>query len=145
MVLTQRSQKIFVIVFALCILVLAGVTAIFAPAIINAITHKNGAYKNITFTDANLACEEKTKAKFGDKIRTLATDNHSSFFDNKTGIYKIFLNVDVRGRKGKIESHYINCFVRPSNGKINRFEVLNGGAGKSSKDSGTNFFGMPIK
>ncbi len=106
---------------------------------------KNSGYQNVTFTDAVMTCRGTTEENYGDRIRTLITDNHSSRFDDKAYLYKIFLKMDLFDKRyKKTHLHYINCFVRSSNGSVRKYEVheeVEENQKRMSDD--TNMFGMP--
>jgi len=144
---TTRKQNYAVVAVAIVVVVgsvfftlyLAGV--LFAP-------REGGnsrGYNNITFTDAVLSCREDTSDTYGKRIRNLVTDNHSSRFDDQQFVYKIFLKMDLYEIDGKgVKLHYVNCFVRSSNGNIVKYEVYQDDVPGSDKPTDdTNMFGMP--
>lgn len=102
-------------------------------------------YINVTFTDAVMSCEEYTREQFGTELKTLEIDNHSSRFDNKTFLYKIFIEVGIEPRGKSTGMNFINCFVKSSNGKITKYESWEEKEGSSapSGGSGSNPFGWP--
>lgn len=142
---TNKKQNIIVTVAALVIVVVSSLVTYYATVVADlGGDGKNDGYQNVTFTDATLTCEQETKGSYGDKIGTLAIDNHSSRYDEKQFLYKIFMEMDLRDSEGKGKLHYVNCFVRSSNGKIRKFEVFEADVENPSRvDDGTNIFGMP--
>ncbi len=106
---------------------------------------ENSGYQNVTFTDAVITCKKATREDYGDKIQSLITDNHSSRYDGKRSLYKIFLQMDLYNKKRtKATLHYINCFVRAGNGSIRKYEVFEDVERRKTKvNDDTNMFGMP--
>lgn len=80
-------------------------------------------YTNVTFTDATLTCQEATRNKFSKNLQSLIIDNHSSRYEHNHFLYKIFLQADTTEKSDKTTLHYINCYVKASNGRIDTFDV----------------------
>ncbi len=141
-----RKQQLVTLVIAAIILVGATITTtVVIKKSLSGDADGNG-YKNVTFTDAVLTCESEVKSRFADDIKTLAVDNHSSRYDSKFYIYKIFLNANVATKKHKHGNlHYINCFVKSSNGRISKFDVFEDFEQQTEAltDKETNSFGWP--
>jgi len=145
---SSSGQNIGVIVFAIALVIVSAmVTMFFSGALDGSLGGDNKGYQNVTFTDASLTCKEAVKSQFGKKLRNLVIDNHSSRFDSKQFLYKIFLEADIQsGSSGPATLHYVNCFVKSSNGRVNKFESfekVDDDGGKPHIDDGTNMFGMP--
>lgn len=107
---------------------------------------KQTGYQNVTFTDAVLTCEAIVKERYGERILTLEVDNHSSRFDNKVFLYKIFLKSNMVSKNNKHGNmHYVNCFVQASDGGIDKLEVLEETEVETEAVTGkdTNAFGWP--
>lgn len=108
---------------------------------------ESGGYKNITQTDASLRCEAEARDKFGERLKVLSQDSHSSRFDQKANRYKLFFSVVLHPkneRGGVSERYYINCFVHGSRGTVVNFESLQEkevGA-KPIRESDSNVFGF---
>jgi len=106
-------------------------------------------YRNTTFTDAVLTCQQETRDKFGVDLRHMVVDDHSSRFDQSAFRYKIFILAETAtvGASGKLSMNYVNCFVRPSNGRIAKYETWEDKGSKASPvtDGKTNVFGFPRK
>lgn len=144
----KTKQNIIVICIALAVIVLS----VFATVLINkyATGSSEGSasgHQNITLTDAVVTCRDRTTKSYGDRIRNLVTDNHSSRFDEKQYVYKVFLKMDLMNKREKIPKlHYVNCFVRAKNGDIRKYDVFKSDEERGKeKDDGTNMFGMPKK
>lgn len=148
--MAQKSHKteIYVILFAIVVIA----SSVFATLYVAGVIFSDGrgqdeGYQNVTFTDAVLACENRTKRSYGKKIRNLATDNHSSRFSEESYQYLIFIKADLYTGKGsEAVPYYVNCFVRAKNGSIvkysaNKLEEGEGPAGVTI-DDGTNRFGI---
>ena len=88
----------------------------------------DGGYRNITLTDAQLECEKEARKEFGERLRFITVDSHSSRYDQKLNRYKMFFGLDVYPKRGKnrdIAVHYfLNCFVHGSRGSVTHFESL---------------------
>lgn len=148
MVSVKTKQNIIVVIVALIVIALSVVVTVFVNKFsMEQSGSSTGGYQNVTFTDAVVACREETFDTYGSRIRNLVTDNHSSRFDGKRYIYKIFLEVDLVGKKDKTSKlHYVNCFVRSKNGNISKYDVFKSDEERrEEKDDGTNMFSMPKK
>lgn len=86
---------------------------------------KTPGYRNITFTDALVACEDKARATHGDSLQQLVVDDHSSRFDTRTDRYKIFFTATMASfnEESAVAEFYINCFVSTYRGRITSFEI----------------------
>lgn len=145
---SRRLNTIVIVVAGLVILASVAITlyvngVIFGPA---GGAVKQG-YQNVTYNDAAIECREASENRYGEKIRNLAVDAHSSRFDKRQYLYKIFLNMDLYTKNGRGATlHYISCFVRASNGSIVKYDVsaedAKGGRTSSPLDD-TNMFGIP--
>lgn len=142
---TNKKQNVIVIVGAVAIVIISCFATYYATIVADIGGDSASAgYQNVTFTDAAVMCEAETKDAYGDKIGTLTIDNHSSRYDEKQFLFKIFMEMELRNRDKEKKLHYVNCFVRSSNGQIRKFEVFEADGKKPSQvDDGTNMFGMP--
>jgi len=108
---------------------------------------ESGGYKNVTHTDALLRCEEEVRDEFGERLKVLSPDVHSSRFDQKANRYKLFFSAILhpkKGRGGVSERYYINCFVHGSRGTVVNFESLQEKEmdAKPIRESDSNVFGF---
>ncbi|WP_460241676.1 hypothetical protein [Aurantivibrio infirmus] len=108
---------------------------------------ENGGYRNVTHTDAQLSCEAEAKDEFGERLRLLTPDAHSSRFDEKANRYKLFFHADLYpgNERGNVsQRHFVNCFVHGSRGTVVNFESMpekEVGA-KPIRESDSNVFGF---
>lgn len=141
----EKKQNIAVILAATLIIVCSIIATLLASGIISIGEGEETRVRNVTFTDAVVTCRESAGQTYGENIKTLVTDNHSSRFDERSFQYKIFLQMDILDAKGDLSTlHYVNCFVRASNGKIQKFETFEEKESKQSSPlDDTNMFGIP--
>jgi hypothetical protein len=146
---STRKQNIVVLTVAAAIILLSVVmTLLFSGRFLEGLLFdsSNKGYQNITFTDAVITCRERTESQFGRRLRTLELDNHSSRFDEREFVYKIFIRVETPAAKaGGLTQHYVNCFVKSSSGRIGKFEAWEDRQEKVSPvtEDDTNMFGWP--
>lgn len=103
-------------------------------------------YKNTTFTDAVLTCKKHLRNTYAKELESLVVDDHSSRYDDSLVVYKIFFDMDLKAQgKGQRSVNYVNCFVRASNGKIDKLDVLEQVETRDPAIPGndTNAFGWP--
>ncbi|WP_075184899.1 hypothetical protein [Teredinibacter haidensis] len=145
----SRKQNVLVFVAALAIIILSVVATLFvSERMANGGFGSSGkdGYQNITFTDAVVTCRDYTDSSFGGRQRTLEVDDHSSRFDQREFLYKIFLKVETPTQKGTgLALHYVNCFVSSSSGRISKFEAYEDKEESVSPvtENDTNMFGWP--
>jgi len=144
----QKQNKIVIIVAAVIILASVFLTLAVSGRLGGLLGSSEGrGYQNITFTDAVLTCRDYAVKAFGDDLRTLEVDDHSSRFDQREFVYKIFLKVETPAAKQLpgLSLHYVNCFVRSSSGRISKYESYEDKEQKVSPVTGddTNLFGWP--
>lgn len=141
----NKKQNTYVIAISVLGIIASLFFTLYATGVLFGESGENSGYQNITFTDAVITCKKTTREDYGDKIQTLVTDNHSSRYDGKRFLYKIFLQMDLYNRKRtKSTLHYINCFVRAGNGSIRKYEVFEHVEKRKTKvNDDTNMFGMP--
>ncbi len=144
---SSRKQNIIVSAAAFLIIVVSSFLTYYATQIAGKGSAGDASgYQNVTLTDANQTCHQETRSVYGDKIKTLTTDNHSSRYDEKQFLYKMFLQMDLKSSKGSTKMFHVNCFVRSANGSIRKYEVYEADVKVPSQiDDGTNRFGMPKK
>lgn len=144
----RRQQAIFLIVVLLVILVSVGSGLYFGGIRIGSFgdTGSGGAgvgERYATMTDAHLLCEERAREVFGERIRTLTIDSHSSRLDKKAGLFRIFMESDLYpsdSRQGTAVRHYINCFTRADRVAIASFQYAKDG--ETMQDPGGSIFGF---
>jgi len=78
----------------------------------------------LTMTNATLACEQRMHSEFDTKLSSYFVDSHSSRFDAKSFLYKIFLQAYTKSEKHRETEFFITCYVRSSSGRISKFEVF---------------------
>ena len=82
-------------------------------------------YRNITFTDALMKCQQENQSAFKGKLNQVAMDEHSSRFDQYSNQYKIFFKAEVHPTSEDSDgTFYINCFVNARTGRIGAYEGM---------------------
>ncbi len=83
-------------------------------------------YKNITFTDAVLACRSEAESKLPRGLFTLTLDDHSSRFEQGEGLYKIFFQAQVKRAPDDTDTVGVAvfCFVKADRGFVSYYEQL---------------------
>lgn len=120
---SNSKQNTYVVIAAIgIVLVSAMVTAVFSSGVLKGGGGDDNKYRNITFTDATLRCEEEVDGEFRARDSQRVLDNHSSRFENAVGLYKIFFNVFTKS-KNETTEYYISCFIRSRDGRVDKFEV----------------------
>lgn len=109
----------------------------------------SGGYKNVTFTDALLACQKQSRELYEGKLQRLVTDDHSSRYDNASNRYKIFFDATMSSQKSASGSKefYINCFVNADGGRISGYDTYEQKENTTEairQDKG-GLFGWPLK
>lgn len=149
--MARSTKKQNVVVLSIAFLIIMGsvvVTLYTMGFLFGGMSSKDKGFQNVTFTDAVIICTERTEDTYGKRVQSLITDDHSSRFDNKRFVYKIFLQLDLHGINGSPAiSYFVNCFVRSSDGAIRKYDALRKDeSGYQDKSGGeTNMFGMPKK
>ena len=142
---TTKQKVLFAIIAVLC-LILCILTTFIVVKHTSMKRTGQGGYQNITFTDAVMTCTKEVEIQFAGKYRSLVVDDHSSRYERGRLLYKIFLNVDIPSAEtGKMNMHYVNCFVKSTNGRITKYELLEDSPEGTTTvvDDGTNAFGWP--
>ncbi len=145
---TTRKQNILVLAGACGAIAVSIVVTLYATGtLFGEANSERQDYRNVTFTDAVLTCRHQAENTYGDSIRNLVTDSHSSRFDDSEIVYKVFLQMDLYdSKRTAVTLHYINCFVRAANGRVRKFEVFEDVEELPSRQvDDTNMFGMPKK
>lgn len=145
---SSKKQNTAVVLGAVGVVVVAVLITLYATGMLFQLgSGSESGYQNVTFTDAVMTCRGRIEDNYGDQIRSLVTDNHSSRYDQQASLYKIFLKLDLYKKdRSQASEHYVNCFVRGSSGRVRKFEVLDAEEAKGGSPSdGTNMFGIPVK
>ncbi len=143
---SSKKQNTYVIAVSIGVLVVSVFVTLYATGVLFGGSGSDSkGYRNVTFTDAVLTCQNTTRETYGDRIRNLVIDNHSSRFDDKQFLYKIFLKMDLFDKnRDKARLHYINCFVKSSNGRVRKYEAFEEvEQNRKRMSDDTNMFGMP--
>lgn len=141
----KNTQNIVVILVAVAVIVISGILTVGFSNLSLTGGSDSDMYKNVTFTDAVLTCEQKVKKEFGSSLSQSVVDNHSSRYENNVGLYKIFIQAYEKNKKGVTE-HYVTCYVAARNGKVDTFEVFENKEapqGKAIKKNGDKLFDWP--
>lgn len=124
-----RGQRIAVVLIAIVVVVSSVmITIFFSDSGVNPWRGgEDTGYQNVTFTDALLNCESETKDLYGSQIKHLVYDSHSSRYDERQFLYKLFFTLDLK--KGGEDSRetsliYINCYIKAQNGRLAKYEVF---------------------
>lgn len=145
----QKKQEVLVIVGALGVIVASVVTTLFLSGfLMDQFSSEDGGYKNVTFTDALLTCDQYTRQSFSGKLTRLNVDDHSSRFDPSSNQYKIFYMAEAKSSDSEtgMGEFYVNCFVNAERGKVAYYESLEKKDAKTEairKQRG-GLFGWPI-
>lgn len=83
-----------------------------------------GGYKNVTYTDALIECQEYTKERFGESLQRLTFDAHSSRWERAGDVYKLFFTADIARRSGDTAEFFIACDISGSSGKLRDYDSL---------------------
>ncbi|WNO08782.1 hypothetical protein [Teredinibacter sp. KSP-S5-2] len=141
------KQNLGVVIGGVAVVVLASFLTLYFSGVIfpDGFGGKKKGYQNVTFTDAVLTCEKETRDSYGNKIKLLTVDNHSSRYEQNAFLYKIFLKMNLRNKENKPALHYISCFVKSSNGRIAKYDVYEEKESKTeaNRKGDSNAFGWP--
>jgi len=76
--------------------------------------------------DAEKMCNDLIKEDHPQSLSSFAVDDFSSRFDEQTGQYQMFYEVDLKRDVNKpsgVQKYYLNCFVT-SLGRVTTFDML---------------------
>lgn len=145
----SKKQNALVVFVSLAAIVLSTVIIAYYTGSLDKLLNFNQGpqYKNVTFTDAVLTCRDYAKKQFSKKLSTLVVDNHSSRYEDKQFLYKIFLELDIKQEDSEPPVlFYVNCFVKAGSGRIAEFESFEDSeTGEARAIDGTNMFGFPLR
>jgi hypothetical protein len=103
-------------------------------------------YRNVTFTDALLACREYTDGRYGANLKQLVLDDHSSRWEQKDGVYKLFFKATlVSVSHSSSQECWVSCAVSGDTGEIRDYDLIEDKSLKTEaqrRDDG-NIFGWP--
>ena len=108
-----------------------------------------GVYKNVTFTDALLECQSYTRERYGDSLKRLTFDAHSSRWEQAAGVYKLFFAADMAGRSAapgdETSEFFIACDISGRSGKLRDYDALQNKAQKpeAQRMNDGGLFGWP--
>jgi hypothetical protein len=114
---------------------------------IKGMVREDKAYKNVTFTDALLTCQNYSRERYGAKLKQLTMHKHSSRWDQSAGQYKIFFRADILGKNPALPAaeFWLACDVSGSSGQVRDYDAQENKGLKSEaqrmNDSG--MFGWP--
>ena len=107
----------------------------------------SGGYKNVTLTDAAIECQTFAEEKFGERLRFITLDRHSSRYDERSNRFKMYYRLDLYGRNktsGQTTEYFLNCFVHASRGSVTHFESVENKRQdpEAHRKPGSGFFGI---
>lgn len=84
------------------------------------------AYQNVTFTDALLKCRSFNEKRYGNKLKRLTFDSHSSRWEQQRGLYKIFFKADMVSNKAAttFAEYWAMCEISGRNGSVRDYDLL---------------------
>lgn len=115
-------QEAWVIAGAIAVILTAVFsTWYFSGALLEALDgDSQESYKNVTFADAVLQCQQKAQAEFPKGLTQVTLDDHSSRFDSTGKRYRLFFTVAIGGNSEA--GLYLRCTVN-TRGRILNFSV----------------------
>ncbi|MBX2810101.1 MAG: hypothetical protein KTR20_15890 [Cellvibrionaceae bacterium] len=108
----------------LALMVTSVATSLMAVGIIDLFPKSNG--KVHSMTDAQFICDKALRAEHGEALRSFVVDDHSSHFDDASGRYKMFYEIDMfkgGAKQQGVNKFYANCFVS-ANGRIRNMDLF---------------------
>lgn len=135
-------------VIALSVVVTLGVQGSIDLSVIGLGGGESSGYRNVTLTDAQLECEKEARREFGERLRLITVDSHSSRYDEKINRYKMFFSLDVYPKRGDNKEiavpYFLNCYVHAGRGSVTHFESLEDKelAGQPQRKPTGNIFGF---
>ena len=114
----HKILLLLVFIIALLILIAAGIaTTLHFTDFSHTGYSKKKHLATISILEAQLTCEEAIRQQMGQRLKFLVTDDHSSHYNEKLNVYKIFLIAEAfnsLARQGHAEPYSIYC-VTPGN------------------------------
>lgn len=131
----RKQQAIFLAVVLVLLLLGIGSGLYFGGVRVGGLGENPGAggsanNRYATQTDAQMLCEAQARKVFGERIRTLVVDTHSSRLDKKAGLFRVFLEAELyndKKRQGETVRHFISCFTRTDRLAIASFQFAKDG------------------
>ncbi len=144
----QRRQELIVIWGALVIIAVSVLMTLWFSGVLFGGNGESSGYQNVTFTDAQLICENASREQYSGKLQRLNADDHSSRFDSRTNQYKIFFNATIASPQSETGSSefFISCYVSAERGRIADYDASEKKEQRAEairKDEG-GMFGWPI-
>lgn len=115
-------QEVWVVAGAIAVILTAVFTTwYFSDALLETLNgDSQEGYKNVTFADAVVQCQQKAQAEFPKGLTQVTLDDHSSRFDSLGKRYRLFFTVAIGG--GSEAELYLRCTVS-TRGRILNFTV----------------------
>lgn len=118
------SQLIGLVVVLVVLVAASTVTTLVATGTIEVAPEKGTPISYIG--DAEQVCNQRVKQDQGSTLSSMSVDDHSSHFDEASGQYKLYYQLDLyrdAGKQSGVKLFYVNCTVS-SRGIISRIEYL---------------------
>lgn len=122
---SEKTSQIVILVIVLLLLVAVSVvTVLIATKKVDILASAAPPIKYVG--EAERACGIRVKKDQGDMVSTMSVDDHSSFFDEASGEFKLFYELDVfnGSKQAGVKKFYVNCVVSSARGVIDRIEYL---------------------
>ena len=120
----SRKQIVVLILLLLLLMTTSVVTSLMAVGIIDLFPDEGKSVNSMT--DAYIVCNDAIKSEHGEQVRSVMMDDFSSRFDEVSGRYKMFFEVDMfreKQNQAGINKFFVNCFVSP-NGRIRALDLF---------------------
>ena len=120
----SRLQVICLVVLLILLVVTSVTTALMATGVIK-VSEKSGSIASMT--DAQLLCDQELRKDYGVAMNSFVVDDRSSHFDNNTGKFKMFYEMEVyrdASQQTGTKIFFVNCFVSGKRGTITRMDYL---------------------
>jgi hypothetical protein len=104
-------------------------------------------YRNVTYADALLTCQNFSYERYGQGLKHLTLDTHSSRWEQRVEQYQLFFNAEIAGKTITAPTMKISiaCDVSGRSGKIRDYDMQEDKSLKTKaermKDGG--LFGWP--
>jgi len=73
--------------------------------------------------DALAVCKQKTQVRYGEMLVRAYVDSHSTRFENRAGIYKVFVFAHI-GTRQIYDEAMVHCFVDPDEYMVTHYRVF---------------------
>lgn len=144
----QKRQERLIIAIGVGIIAASIVTTLWFSGVFGS-SKPAPQYQNITFTDAVVKCETHIRGTYEGRLRVLMLDDHSSRFEQKSYLYRLFFKAEMTNGKSEssVGDFFINCYVDADKGRIATFETYEQQESQTEairRDDG-GLFGWPLK